>query len=140
MNLTVEHSRHADVQRLDRLARLFDSAFVLPGTNICFGVEAVMRLVPGIGDVAASALSCWLLYQARRLEVPKHVFARMLGNVAIEGIVGAVPFLGDMFDVGLRANLRNVKILHELFEREGGFRFTPPPSTASAPRHVEAGS
>lgn len=119
MNLTVEHSRRADVQRLDRLARLFDSAFVLPGTNIRFGIEAVMRLVPCIGDVAASVLSCWRLYQTRRLEVPKHVFARMLGNVAIEGIVGAVPFLGDMFDVGFRANLRNVKILQEHFEREG---------------------
>lgn len=119
MNLTVEHARLADLQRLDRLARLFDTAFVLPGTNIRFGVEAVMRLVPGIGDVAASALSCWLLYKAHRLKVPKRVFVRMVGNVAIEGIVGVVPLLGDMFDVGFRANLRNVKILQEHFEREG---------------------
>jgi hypothetical protein len=111
--------KRAAVARLDALAKLFDTAFVLPGTNIRFGVEAVMRLVPGIGDAAASALSCYLLYEAHRLEVPSHVFARMVANVAIEGVVGAVPFIGDMFDVGFRANRRNVKILQEHFEREG---------------------
>jgi len=111
-------SRDEALDRLDMLARLFDTAFILPGTNIRFGVEAVMRLVPGIGDAAASALSCWLLYEAHRLGVPKHVFARMAANVAIEGLVGAVPFLGDMFDVGFRANRRNVKILQEYFKNE----------------------
>ena len=114
-----DFNKRAAVARLDALAKLFDTAFILPGTNIRFGVEAVMRLVPGIGDAAASALSCYLLYEAHRLEVPRHVFARMVANVAIEGVVGAVPFIGDMFDVGFRANRRNVKILQEHFEREG---------------------
>ena len=114
-----DFNKRAAVARLDALAKLFDTAFILPGTNIRFGVEAVMRLVPGIGDAAASALSCYLLYEAHRLEVPRHVFARMVANVAIEGVVGAVPFIGDMFDVGFRANRRNVKILREHFEREG---------------------
>lgn len=109
---------HSEVlERLDRLSRLFDTAFALPGTNICFGIEAVMRLIPGIGDAAASALSCWLLYEAHRLKIPNHVFARMVLNVAIEGVMGAVPFLGDLFDVGFRANRRNVKILRDYFER-----------------------
>jgi hypothetical protein len=112
-------SRRAALERLDMLARLFDTAFIVPGTNIRFGIEAVMRLVPGIGDAAASALSCYLLYEAHRLDVPKHVFGRMAANVAIEGLIGAVPFVGDMFDVGFRANRRNVKILREYFEREG---------------------
>jgi hypothetical protein len=75
--------------------------------------------VPGIGDAAASALSCYLLYEAYRLDVPKHVFARMVANVAIEGVVGVVPLFGDLFDVGFRANRRNVKILQEYFERVG---------------------
>ena len=112
-------SRRAALDRLDLLARLFDTAFILPGTNIRFGIESVMRLVPGIGDAAASALSCYLLYEAHRLDVPKHVFARMAANVAIEGVVGAIPILGDLFDVGFRANRRNVKILREHFERAG---------------------
>ena len=111
--------RRATLDRLDRLARLFDTAFILPGTQIRFGIESVMRLVPGIGDAAASALSCYLLYEAHRLDIPKPIFARMVANVAIEGVVGAVPVLGDLFDVGFRANRRNVQILREHFEREG---------------------
>jgi hypothetical protein len=112
-------SKRAALDRLDMLARLFDTAFMLPGTNIRFGIEALMRLVPGIGDAAASALSCYLLYEAHRLQVPSPVFARMVVNVAIEGVVGAIPVLGDVFDVGFRANRRNVAILKEHFEREG---------------------
>jgi uncharacterized protein DUF4112 len=113
-------TRQAALARLDRLAQLFDTAFLVPGTNIRFGVEAIMRLVPGIGDAAASALSCYLLYEAHRLGVPSHIFARMLLNVAIEGAVGTVPFLGDAFDVAFRANRRNVRILREYFEQAGG--------------------
>lgn len=112
-------SKRAALARIDMLSKLFDTAFTLPGSNVRFGVEALMRLVPGIGDAAASALSCYLLYEAHRLEVPHQVFARLVANVAIEGIVGAVPVLGDLFDVGFRANRRNVAILKEHFEREG---------------------
>jgi hypothetical protein len=111
--------KRAAVARLDALARLFDTAFILPGTKIRFGIESIMRLVPGIGDAAASALSLWLLYEAKRLDIPNAVFARMVANVAIEGVIGAVPIVGDMFDVGFRANRRNVNLLREHFEREG---------------------
>ena len=114
-----DESRRAALDRLDLLARLFDTAFILPGTNVRFGVESLMRLVPGIGDAAASMLSCYLLYEAHRLGIPSTVFARMVANVAIEGVVGAVPVLGDLFDVGFRANRRNVRILRDYFEREG---------------------
>jgi Domain of unknown function (DUF4112) len=65
--------RRAALNRIDMLSKLFDTAFVMPGTNIRFGIEAIMRLVPGIGDAAASALSCYLLYEAHQLEVPGHV-------------------------------------------------------------------
>ena len=105
--------------RIDVLARLFDTAFLVPGTNVRFGIEAVIRLVPVFGDAAASALSCYLLYEAHRLGVPRHVFARLLANVAIEGAAGAVPLFGDLFDVGFRANRRNVKILHDHFASGG---------------------
>jgi Domain of unknown function (DUF4112) len=110
-------SRRASLERLDRLSRLFDVAFVVPGTNIRFGVEAILRLVPGIGDVAASSLSCWLLYEASRLGVPRHILFRMIANVVVEGVVGAVPVAGDLFDIGWRANRRNVGLLREYFER-----------------------
>jgi len=110
-------SHTAALDRLDRLAMLFDTAFLVPGTQIRFGVEALLRLIPGIGDAVASGLSCYLLYEAHALGVPRSIFARMVANVAVEGIVGSIPFLGDAFDVAFRANRRNVQILRDHFGR-----------------------
>ena len=112
-------SRHASLQRLDSLSRLLDIAFLVPGTNIRFGVEAILRIVPGVGAAAASALSCWVIYEAYCLGIPRLLLARMIGNVVVEGMAGAVPVAGDLFDVGWRANRRNVKLLREYFESEG---------------------
>jgi Domain of unknown function (DUF4112) len=112
-------SRSSSLERLDRISRLLDVAFLIPGTNIRFGIEAILRLVPGIGDVAASALSCWVLYEAHRLGVPRLLLGRMIANVLVEGLAGAVPVAGDLFDIGWRANRRNVALLRDYFERHG---------------------
>jgi hypothetical protein len=112
-------ARRAALDRLDMLATVFDTAFILPGTNVRFGVESILRLVPGIGDAIASALSCYLLYEAHRLGVPRLLLARMAANVALEGLVGAVPLAGDAFDVFFRANRRNVALLRKHFARTG---------------------
>ena len=109
-------SREASLARIDALARLFDTAFIVPGTNVRFGIEALLRLVPGIGDAAASGLSCYLLYEAYRLGVPSRIFLRMLLNVTVEGVVGVVPVAGDAFDVAFRANRRNVRLLRDYFD------------------------
>ncbi|HEY2526713.1 MAG TPA: DUF4112 domain-containing protein [Xanthobacteraceae bacterium] len=113
------HSRRAAFERLDRLAALFDTAFVVPGTTIRFGVESLVRLVPGIGDAVASALSFLLLFEAYRLGVPRTLLVRMLANVVLEGAVGTVPFAGDAFDVFFRANRRNIALLRGHFARAG---------------------
>jgi hypothetical protein len=112
-------SRRAALDRLDLLATVFDTAFILPGTNIRFGVESLLRLVPGVGDVAASLLSFYLLYEASRLGVPRLLMARMAANVVLEGAVGVVPFAGDAFDIFFRANRRNVALLRRHFARKG---------------------
>jgi hypothetical protein len=112
-------SRRAAIDRLDMLATLFDTAMLIPGTNIRFGLEALLRLWPGVGDAAASALSLYLLYEASRLGVPRLLLARMLMNVVIEGTVGAIPLAGDAFDVFFRANRRNVALLREHFAKSG---------------------
>ena len=112
-------SRRAALDRLDRLATALDTAFIVPGTNVRFGVESILRLIPGIGDAAASALSCYLLYEAHRLGVPRFLFAKMVLNVLLEGTVGAVPIAGDAFDVIFRANRRNVALLREHFAKVG---------------------
>ena len=67
--------------------------------------------MPGIGEVAASGLSCWVLYEVYRLGVPRLLMIRMIGNVVVEGMAGAVPIAGDLFDVGWRADRRNVRLL-----------------------------
>jgi hypothetical protein len=112
-------SLRAALDRLDLLATAFDTAFVLPGTRVRFGVESLLRLIPGIGDVLASGLSCYLLLEAYRLGVPRTLFARMLANVLLEGAVGSVPLAGDAFDVLFRANRRNVALLRQHFARTG---------------------
>src|SRR5580698_7775857 len=112
-------SRRAALDRLDMLATAFDTAFILPGTNVRFGVESLLRLIPGVGDVAASLLSFYLLYEASRLGVPRLLMARMAANVVLEGAVGAVPFAGDAFDIFFRANRRNVALLRAHFARTG---------------------
>jgi hypothetical protein len=112
-------SRAQRVARIDALATLLDAAFIVPGTNIRFGLDALIGLVPGIGDAVTSAMSLYIVHEARQLGAPMHLIARMLGNVALDGLVGAVPLVGDAFDVAFRANRRNMKILRQWMEREG---------------------
>src|SRR4029077_10101358 len=104
-------SRADRIARIDALATLLDTAFVLPGTNIRFGFDAMIGLVPGIGDAITTLMSLYIVREARELGAPRHLIARMLVNVALDGIVGAVPFLGDAFDVMWRANRRNMALL-----------------------------
>jgi len=104
--------------RLDALARLLDIAFILPGTNIRYGIDGIIGLIPVVGDIIATALSLWLVREARALGAPWYVTARMLGNVAIQGVVGSVPVAGDAFDVLFRANIRNVRLLRRWIDRQ----------------------
>jgi hypothetical protein len=97
--------------RLQRLAWLIDGVFRLPGTRVRFGLNSLAGLVPVGGDAILGALSLYIVYEAARLGVPKHKLARMLANVAIEVAGGSVPILGDLFDMALKANLRNLAII-----------------------------
>ena len=112
-----ERSRREALERLDFLATLLDSAVLIPGTKIRFGADAIIGLVPGIGDAITTALSAWIVYEAHRLGVPRHLLVRMIGNVAIDGLFGAVPLVGDLFDVMWRANKRNMRLLRQHLER-----------------------
>jgi hypothetical protein len=109
----------ARIARMDRLSRLLDMAFVVPGTRIRFGVDAIVGLLPVVGDLAGVALSSIVIIEAARIGVPATLLARMIGNVVIEGTVGAVPVFGDAFDVFWRANRRNVALLQQHLERAG---------------------
>lgn len=105
--------------RLEALATLMDAALVIPGTNVRVGFDALIGLVPGIGDVVSAAVSSFILLEARRLGAPRWLLARMAGNIAVDAIGGAVPLVGDLFDVAFRANLKNVRLLRSHLERHG---------------------
>jgi hypothetical protein len=111
-------TREQRLARLDAVARLLDVAFVVPGTNIRYGIDGIIGLIPVVGDIIATALSLWLVREARALGAPWHVTARMLGNVAIQGVVGTVPLAGDALDVLFRANMRNVRLLRRWIDKQ----------------------
>ncbi len=111
-------TREQRLARLDALAKLLDVAFILPGTKIRYGIDGIIGLIPVVGDIIVTAISLWLVREARALGAPWHVTARMLGNVAIQGLAGTVPFAGDAFDVLFRANVRNVRILRRWIDRQ----------------------
>jgi uncharacterized protein DUF4112 len=111
-------TREQRLARLDALAKLLDIAFILPGTNIRYGIDGIINLIPVVGDIITTAISLWLVREARALGAPWYVTARMLGNVAIQGVVGAVPVAGDAFDVMFRANIRNVRLLRRWMDKQ----------------------
>ena len=111
-------TREQRFARIDALSKLLDVAFVLPGTNIRYGIDGLIGLVPVVGDLLTTAISLWIVREAGALGAPKHVVARMLGNVALDGVVGLVPFAGDAFDVMFRANVRNMRILKRWMDRQ----------------------
>jgi len=98
-------------ENLDLLSRVLDSWFRIPGTSIRFGLDGIIGLVPGIGDIVAGAASCIIIVAAWVRGVPYVTIARMLANLAIDVIVGAVPLLGDAFDIAWKANRRNYALL-----------------------------
>ena len=113
-------SAAATLRRIRRLAWLVDGAFRLPGTRFRFGLNSVIGLVPGAGDAVLGAASLYIIYQAAQLGVPRARLAQMVGNVALEVAGGSVPILGDLFDMALKANLRNVRILEAHLRGSGG--------------------
>jgi len=110
-------SRAERIARLDSLATLFDTAFVVPGTPIRFGIDAIIRLVPGLGDMVTTGLALFVVSEAHALGAPPWLIARMLANVAIDSIIGAVPIVGDAIDVAWRVNRRNVGLLLDHLHR-----------------------
>jgi hypothetical protein len=103
--------RTRQVNQLRQWSRLMDSAYRVPGTRIRFGLDPIVGLIPGVGDLATSSFSAILLYRAFRLGVPRVVFIRMVLNILIDLLAGAVPVVGDLFDVAWKSNSLNLALL-----------------------------
>lgn len=105
--------------RLEAVARLMDNAFTLPGTNIRFGADALLNVVPGAGTLLATGVSAYLVWEARQLGAPKSLIGRMAANVGVDALISMVPFVGWVGDVFFRANARNVKLLQDHVDKLG---------------------
>jgi hypothetical protein len=105
--------------RLEAIARVMDGAFMLPGTNIRLGLDAIVGLVPVAGDVISGLLSSYLIWEARRIGAPRWLVARMMANTLLDTTVGAIPVLGDAFDAMFRGNMRNMALLRRYMEKRG---------------------
>ena len=95
---------------LQWLADLLDSRWRIPGTPWRFGVDAIAGLVPGAGDVVAGIAGLYIISAAARAGVPRHVIVRMVGNIAVDTLVGSVPILGGIFDIVFKSNQRNLRL------------------------------
>ena len=100
-------------RRIASVTRLLDDAVAIPGTRHRLGLDAVVGLIPGVGDLVAAAVGGWIVLEATRFRLPRVVVARMVVNTVVDLAVGAVPLLGDLFDVAFRSNRKNL----ELFRR-----------------------
>ncbi|WP_243371037.1 DUF4112 domain-containing protein [Microvirga solisilvae] len=110
---TAGPSREDSLARVALVAKLMDSAFLIPGLNRRVGLDAVLGLIPGVGDALSAALASYIIWEARQLGLPRWKIARMVANVAVDTAIGAIPLAGDVFDVFFKSNQRNLRIIHE---------------------------
>jgi Domain of unknown function (DUF4112) len=126
---TLSGSSHQDVaetrRRLEALARTLDTAFRIPGTSVRIGADAVLNLLPGIGTLAAKGLSSYIIYEARRLGVPRTMMARMIADVGVDFVISAIPVIGWFGDAFYRANSRNIALLIAHLDRHEANRRQP---------------
>ena len=121
-----------DLRRVQILARALDSAIRIPGTRITFGLDSIIGLVPGAGDLASALVSGYIVLASARMGVPPAVVTRMILNLGVDTLVGSVPLLGDLFDVGFRANLRNAALLERHIADPGSTKRTSRLAIAAA--------
>ena len=107
---SVERDR---LERLRRIGYLLDNSIPIPGTGYRVGLEAIIGLVPGLGDLVGGGFSAWIILQAARLGAPPSLLARMGWNLLVDTAVGTIPLLGDLFDAGFKANMRNLALLDQ---------------------------
>lgn len=115
MTKTIDHAKQ--LQRLQRLARLMDTAWGIPFTRLRFGMDSVLGLVPGAGDAIGFGISAYAVILAHRMGAPPALLVKMLAKAAIDAGVGSIPVAGDVFDLFFKANTRNLRLLSEFLEK-----------------------
>ncbi|WP_237072704.1 DUF4112 domain-containing protein [Pseudaestuariivita rosea] len=107
-----------EIAKLERLANTMDNIVRVPGTNIRIGLDSIAGLVPVLGDSAALIPAGYIVFKSKQLGVSNHTTGRMLFNILVDVVIGSVPLVGDIFDIGWNANLRNVALLKEDIQKK----------------------
>ena len=108
--------RLATLNRIRKLSRLMDTAIGIPGTKFRIGLDPIIGLVPGAGDIVDTAFSAYLIYLATRFNIPQKTLGKMIYNIGLEAVVGSVPLVRDIFDAFYRSNMRNLALLEAHLE------------------------
>lgn len=106
------------LRRLNAAARLMDTALRVPGTNIRFGADSLLGLLPVVGDASGALIGLVIVNEARRLGVPRRKLIQMLYNLGLDSAIGAIPVLGDVFDVYFKSHKRNIQLILDHFEED----------------------
>jgi len=106
-------SRPARLKSMETLAKLMDAQFRIPGTDFRFGLDGLIGLIPGAGDLTTFAVSGYMLLILARNGASGYVLARMVLNILIDAVIGSIPLLGDVFDIAFKANMRNMRLMQE---------------------------
>lgn len=116
MSHEISKSAHTNrtIAELSKIAHLMDEIFVLPGTQVRFGLDGIIGLIPGIGDLIGAGFSFYIVYKAALLGAPVTTLARMALNIIADVTIGAIPLAGDIFDIGWKANRKNLNLLDGL--------------------------
>ncbi|WP_414755124.1 DUF4112 domain-containing protein [Anabaena sp. CCY 9910] len=101
------------IKRLRKLSRLLDTVITIPGTPIAIGIDPLIGFIPIGGDVLGLILSSYIVFEARRLGVPKKILSRMIFNIIIDSLLGSFPIIGDLFDFAWTANEYNIKLIEK---------------------------
>jgi len=109
------------LRHMDQLARLMDARFRIPGTNFRFGLDSLIGLIPGAGDLSTFAVSGYMLVIMAQNGASGYVLARMTLNILIDALFGSIPILGDIFDMAFKANMRNMRLMQQYY-KEGRHR------------------
>ncbi|MBW4461383.1 MAG: DUF4112 domain-containing protein [Nodosilinea sp. WJT8-NPBG4] len=118
MNIVDTASQLRNLNRIRRISRLMDTAFKIPVLGIKVGWDPVLGLIPGLGDLIATAVSAYVIVLAARFRLPRGILAQMVLNIGLEAVVGTVPLVGDLFDAFYKSNVRNLKLLEAHLQSE----------------------
>ena len=117
MDLPLGRDPLAVRRRIEAMEHLLERSFTIPGINRPVGLDALVGLVPVVGDVVTAAMGAYIVWEASNLGLPKWKLWRMAGNIAVDTAIGAIPFVGDAFDFLFRSNTRNLRIVHRHLDK-----------------------